>query len=164
MGVRAAGAAAALAAGLLAAPNALAFDSDAALASVARVGGRDVDRGASTGPLARVLAVLRGRGADFKRNAADAAALDTAEELFSRSSSDDLLFSLLVLINQGGRRVDAVAVSTTSAESNGPAALGCMVTKCGREVFGCLADASCRAALGCLDACRLNDQVRRCDE
>ncbi len=35
----------------------------------------------------------------------------------------------------------------------------CMVTKCGGQIFRCVTDTSCKAALDCLQTCEFNDQV-----
>lgn len=35
-----------------------------------------------------------------------------------------------------------------------------MVGKCGAQIFGCVTDTTCKAALDCLSACEFNDQVR----
>ena len=34
-----------------------------------------------------------------------------------------------------------------------------MVQNCGRQIFSCYADTSCRTALNCLNSCHFNDQV-----
>ena len=42
-----------------------------------------------------------------------------------------------------------------------PAALQCMVGKCGGQIFACMADSTCRTSLNCLSACEFNDQASR---
>jgi hypothetical protein len=158
-------AAAALAPLLLAAPTAVAVDSAGELASLRRVGGRDASplppaQGLAA-PLRAVRGIFDGGAAARAKEDRDAAAL--VEELYGRYTSDDLLFCFLILINQavyqpGSRPVPAVANSTTG-QGAGAGTLQCMVSKCGKEIVSCVGDATCRTALGCLQACRFNDQV-----
>jgi hypothetical protein len=45
------------------------------------------------------------------------------------------------------------------ATSRPPLLVQCMLGKCGGQVFRCVTDTSCKAALDCLGACEFNDQV-----
>ena len=80
-------------------------------------------------------------------------------ELYDRRTSDDLLFSFLVLANEAARPVAAVSNSTKRADA-GLDAVTCMISNCGKEMFACFAmDSTCRTALDCMNACAFNDQV-----
>ncbi len=37
--------------------------------------------------------------------------------------------------------------------------LRCMITNCGRQIWTCVSDGTCRAGLSCLNGCAFNDQV-----
>lgn len=108
---------------------------------------------APKGPLERLLDLLPWSAARH-----DAQVLASVEELFSRRNSEDLLFAMLVLVNEHVAEVPAVANSAKS-QNAGLDAVKCMLGKCGGEIFACYADASCRAALDCLNTCKFNDQV-----
>jgi len=87
---------------------------------------------------------------------------ETVQEVKGRRSTDDILFLLLVLINeyyppfQG--QLSSV-VSATSSEKTGLGELGCMCSKCGKQMASCLTDPTCKKALDCLNKCKSNDQV-----
>lgn len=80
------------------------------------------------------------------------------EELYHRVSSDDFLYSLLVFFNVAVRPVASVVNSTKRSDA-GLGELGCMLTKCPKEIFSCVTDPTCKTALDCLDSCAFNDQV-----
>jgi hypothetical protein len=46
-----------------------------------------------------------------------------------------------------------------SLRASGPLALARMVSKCGPQIFACVNDPACKAALDCLQACSPTDQV-----
>ncbi|KAJ9516112.1 hypothetical protein QJQ45_024542 [Haematococcus lacustris] len=80
----------------------------------------------------------------------------TLQDLWSRHTSDDLLFVVLVLINQYVMPVKQVYMSSKGID--GPS-LSCMVRNCGRQILGCVTNPTCKAGLDCLQACGFNDQV-----
>jgi len=179
--------AAALAPIMAAARTSLAVGSTPSLSSIARISGIDVpyspahSRGQSLGREAEedadgetkeqegsrrligkwldsaraALSSVDNRNTQKKRHAK---AFEAIHDLYHRRTSDDLVLSFLVLVNEAVRPVPEVANSTKRADA-GMAELECMVSKCGKEIFQCLFDASCRTALNCLNACTFNDQV-----
>jgi hypothetical protein len=80
------------------------------------------------------------------------------EELVDRASSDDFFYSFLVYFNVASRPIDSVVNSTKRSDA-GLQELGCMLTKCPKEIFSCVTDPTCKTALDCLDSCAFNDQV-----
>lgn len=86
------------------------------------------------------------------------AILEAVEELYQRATSDDLLFAILILINESLTTIPEVS-SSTKAQQGDLSTLLCMVTNCGSKIVNCLLDKSCRTALGCLNNCKYNDQV-----
>ncbi|KAI7835779.1 hypothetical protein COHA_010322 [Chlorella ohadii] len=101
---------------------------------------------------------MLGRLFPDKQATEDQQVLHTVEELFKRRSSDDFLFIFLVLANSYVKEVPAVAMSFKQKNA-GLTELQCMVGKCGSQIFGCVTDTTCKAALDCLSACEFNDQV-----
>lgn len=87
--------------------------------------------------------------------AAAAASWPTLVELWRRRSSDDLAFMLMLAINDCVTPVPATQVNMGDLQS-----LGCMVSKCRKQIVACVNDPQCKAALDGLSACGLNDQVR----
>lgn len=85
-------------------------------------------------------------------------AFATMRELYSRHTSDDLLFSFLVLVNEAARPVAAVSNSTKRSDA-GIDAVSCMVSNCANEMINCFTDSTCRTALDCMNGCAFNDQV-----
>lgn len=85
-------------------------------------------------------------------------AFATMRELYNRHTSDDLLFSFLVLVNEAARPVAAVSNSTKRSDA-GIDAVSCMVSNCANEMIHCFTDSTCRTALDCMNACAFNDQV-----
>ena len=47
-----------------------------------------------------------------------------------------------------------------SLRASGPLALARMITKCGPQIFACVNDPECKAALDCLQSCSPTDQAR----
>lgn len=88
------------------------------------------------------------------------AAVDMAVDLFQRKTSDDFLFSFLVLINEAVRPIPDVTNSTKRQDAGLPE-LKCMIGHCGSEILSCMIDSTCRMALSCLNSCAFNDQVRQ---
>lgn len=86
------------------------------------------------------------------------AANKVIEELFNRVSSDDFFYSFLVYFNVAVRPIASVQNSTKRSDA-GLKELGCMLSKCPREIFNCVNDPTCKTALDCLDSCSFNDQV-----
>jgi hypothetical protein len=58
------------------------------------------------------------------------------------------------------RLLQVPAVSATT-KGGGLDALSCMVMNCGRQIWDCVSDGTCRAGLSCLNGCAFNDQVGR---
>lgn len=46
-----------------------------------------------------------------------------------------------------------------SLRASGPLALARMIKKCGPQIFACVNDPDCKAALDCLQSCSPTDQV-----
>lgn len=87
---------------------------------------------------------------------------ETVQEVKGRRSTDDILFLLMVLINEyypPFRGQLSSVVSATSSDKTGLGELGCMCTKCGKQMASCLTDPTCKKALDCLNKCKSNDQV-----
>ncbi len=145
VGVQNAAHAAALLPQLAGVPCAVAFDCCEALTSAARLHFQ---------PALALLAELA-RTLPWTRANRDALLLESAQELFSRKTPSDFVFATLLLLD------DAVAPVTTLTVNRRttPANIACMLRNCGSEVVACVTDEQCKAALDCLEACGLNDQV-----
>ena len=50
----------------------------------------------------------------------------------------------------------------TDLRASGPAVIARMVQKCGPQIFACVNDPDCKAALDCLQACSPTDQASTC--
>ncbi|KAK1403778.1 VDE domain-containing protein [Heracleum sosnowskyi] len=79
----------------------------------------------------------------------------TIYEAWDRYNSDDIRFSLLVIINAYIRPVSILK----NLRAQGFSTLSCMVKNCGPQVLNCLLDPNCRKALQCLNQCSPVDQV-----
>lgn len=79
----------------------------------------------------------------------------TIYEAWDRHNSDDIRFSLLVIINAYIRPVSILK----NLRAQGFSTLSCMVKNCGPQVLNCLLDPNCRKALQCLNQCSPVDQV-----
>lgn len=108
-------------------------------------------------PLEPVKQVFDGiiRGQRFKNKALQSIVAD----LWQRKSSGDILFMALVLADAFAEVSIKSVTSVTNTESTSLAQLGCMVSNCREEIFDCLSDPECKAALDCLNGCKGNDQV-----
>jgi VDE lipocalin domain len=108
-------------------------------------------------PLEPVKQVFDGiiRGQRFKNKALQSIVAD----LWQRKSSGDILFMALVLADAFGDVSIKSVLSVTNTDSTSLAQLGCMVSNCREEIFDCLGDPECKAALDCLNGCKGNDQV-----
>mmetsp|Transcript_9912 Transcript_9912/g.36270 ORF Transcript_9912/g.36270 Transcript_9912/m.36270 type:complete len:550 (+) Transcript_9912:98-1747(+) len=91
----------------------------------------------------------------WSQAAKDAGLLASVEELFGRGNPNDLVYSLLVLIDACVAPVKSVSVNSSIDGE----VLMCMIRNCGSEVFSCVTDPACKSALDCLENCGLNDQV-----
>ena len=89
------------------------------------------------------------------RSNRDALLLENARELFSRNTPSDFLYALLVLLDGAVAPVRTLTVNRRTTLAN----LACMLRNCGSQVVDCVTDPRCKAALDCLEACGLNDQV-----
>lgn len=81
--------------------------------------------------------------------------LETVSEAWERHNSDDIRFSLLVIINSYIKPVPILQ----NLRAKGFSTLNCMVKNCGRQILNCLLDPVCRKALQCLNKCSPVDQV-----
>ena len=131
------------------------------LTNAARIAGVPIDTKDSS-KLSGISGIIASIQAFFLPSARTAQrqsyAFATMRELYSRHTSDDLLFSFLVLVNEAERPVGAVSNSTKRTDA-GIDELKCMVSNCGTEMFNCFTDSTCRTALDCMNECAFNDQV-----
>ncbi|KAL9232642.1 hypothetical protein vseg_007727 [Gypsophila vaccaria] len=81
--------------------------------------------------------------------------VQSATEAWERHNSDDIRFSLLVIINAYVKPVPVLK----NLRAKGFSTLSCMVKNCGPQILNCLLDPSCRKALQCLNKCSPVDQV-----
>lgn len=81
--------------------------------------------------------------------------LRTVYEAWDRCNSEDIRFSLLLLINSYVRPVPILK----SLRAKGISTLYCMIKNCGPQILDCLLDPNCRKALVCLNKCAPTDQV-----
>ena len=81
---------------------------------------------------------------------------ETVQGFWERGHSDDVLYSVLVVIN--AVLVDIPAVSEILKPVTFKA-LQCMLTNCGKQIVDCQRNPACKAALACLESCPPNDQV-----
>lgn len=130
-------------------PTALFWDCPPELAAAHRVDGYSP---AAAGPLASFAA----RAVSWSREARAARVLGTLADLFGRATSDDLLYTWLVVINEYVTEVPAVANTTKGSDLK---SIQCMVTHCLKEIVNCVTDKTCKAGLDCLQGCKFNDQV-----
>ncbi|PSC68636.1 violaxanthin de-epoxidase-related [Micractinium conductrix] len=127
------------------------------LAGATRLAGRHVGD-AADGPTLNPLAPLLQRLFPDKQTELDGQVLKIVEDLYRRNSSDDFVFIFLVLTNAYINQVPAVSM-TFKQKNAGLDSLACMVGKCGGQIFRCVTDPTCKAALDCLQGCEFNDQV-----
>ncbi|KAH9313483.1 hypothetical protein KI387_022110, partial [Taxus chinensis] len=80
--------------------------------------------------------------------------LRTVQEAWGRHNSDDIRFSLLLLINSFVRPVPILQ----NLRAKGFSTLYCMIKNCGPQIIDCLLDPNCRKALVCLNKCAPTDQ------
>jgi len=85
----------------------------------------------------------------------DAELLDNARRLFDRRTPSDFLFATLLLLDGAVAPVRTLTMNKRTTLAN----IACMARNCGSEVVSCVSDPQCKAALDCLEACSLNDQV-----
>lgn len=83
---------------------------------------------------------------------------ETVRGFWKRGHSDDVLYSVLVVIN--AVLVDIPAVSEILKPVT-LQALRCMLGNCGAQIIDCQRNPACKAALSCLEQCAPNDQVCR---
>lgn len=96
---------------------------------------------------------------EWERRNAIVNIITLVDDLWTRKSSDDILFLLLTLIDTFTSRHVKSVQAVTSPANTGWKELKCMVSNCGSEIFECLKDEKCRKAVSCLSKCRGNDQV-----
>ena len=81
---------------------------------------------------------------------------DTILDLWSRKSTGDVLFLLLVLIDSFSNIAIRTVKSVTSSDNTSFDQFYCMATKCTDEIAACLLNENCRKALDCLENCKGN--------
>ena len=78
------------------------------------------------------------------------------KDMWSRRSSDDLAFMILLALNDF-----VTPIPSTQVKMGGDlSSVACMCTNCFDEIKACVGDPQCKAALDALAACKLNDQVQ----
>ena len=104
-----------------------------------------------------VLSVWDGiiKGERFRNRALQSIVRD----LWLRKSSGDILFMALVLADSFCDICIKSVKSVTNTDTTSFEQLSCMVSNCRAEIFDCLSDPECKAALDCLNSCKGNDQV-----
>jgi hypothetical protein len=125
-----------------------------------RFGGEDTSDAAESFPLIgdwfRSITNARQSAAEKQRELTRS----SVQDLWTRRSSDDLVFMILVLLDTFAEDVDIRSVKSVTATSNtGLKELSCMCKNCFQELLACFADEKCRKALDCLSNCKGNDQV-----
>ncbi|MCO5583083.1 hypothetical protein L7F22_036990 [Adiantum nelumboides] len=101
-------------------------------------------------PLTRFLASLPGN--DMKEMLE---VVGLVEQAWSRRNSDDIRFTLLVLIDKYVTPVDSLK-NLRAQDFN---TLKCMIKNCSSQILACLANPNCRKAIACLNNCAPTDQV-----
>lgn len=91
----------------------------------------------------------------WARTNKDAELLDNARRLFDRRTPSDFVFATLLLLDGAVAPVRTLTMNKRTTLAN----IACMARNCGNEVVSCVSDPQCKAALDCLEACSLNDQV-----
>ena len=81
-------------------------------------------------------------------------ASEILSELWTRKSSDDMVFLMLLLIHSFTKYNVKSVVAATSSDSTGFKELTCMCSKCSKEMINCLSNPECKKALDCLDNCK----------
>lgn len=125
----------------------LAFDSDFSLETASRLQGYRLMQPPLTQQLLEKLPF-----GPAKKAAAAGMAVRT---FWKRATSDDLLYMFLTVINTYFAEVPLLQ----SMRAQDPATIFRMVQKCGPQIFACVNDPDCKAALDCLQACDPTDQV-----
>lgn len=128
-------------------PNVICFDSSTALGN--KLGGSPISSETS-GNMFKFAGFSETKKANEKIEV-----VQTVTEAWERHNSDDIRFSLLVIINAYLRPVSVLK----NLRSKGFSTLSCMVKNCGSQVLNCLFDPVCRKALQCLNKCSPVDQV-----
>ncbi|XP_021765855.1 uncharacterized protein LOC110730376 isoform X2 [Chenopodium quinoa] len=128
-------------------PNVICFESSTVL--VNKLGGSPV----SNGNEGKMLDILTGLSKSKKVNE-KTEVVKTVTEAWERHNSDDIRFSLLVIINAYLKPVSVLK----NLRSKGFSTLSCMVKNCGPQILNCLLDPACRNALQCLNKCSPVDQ------
>jgi|APGre2960657444_1045066.scaffolds.fasta_scaffold00201_3 hypothetical protein len=105
-------------------------------------------------PASQLLSVLAS-ALPWSRANRDALLLESAAELVARATPNDFVFALLLLLDAAVAPVRTLTVNKQTSLAN----IFCMMRNCGSEVLACVSDPRCKAALDCLEACSLNDQV-----
>ncbi|KAI5054889.1 hypothetical protein GOP47_0030034 [Adiantum capillus-veneris] len=101
-------------------------------------------------PLTRFLATLPGSETKEMLQV-----LSLVEQAWSRRNSDDIRFMLLILIDKYITPVESLK-NLRAQDLN---TLKCMLKNCSSQILACLANASCRKAISCLNKCAPTDQV-----
>lgn len=129
-------------------PNIICFESSAAL--VNKLGGSSISSETKGNMFDSLAGFSKSQKANEKTEV-----VQTVTEAWERHNSDDIRFSLLVIINAYLRPVSVLQ----NLRSKGFFTLSCMVKNCGSQILDCLLDPACRNALQCLNKCSPVDQV-----
>lgn len=129
-------------------PNIICFESSPSL--VNKLGGSTITTKSKGNILSKVTAISQP-----KHKSESEEVVKTISEAWNRYNSDDIRFSLLVIINAYIRPVSVLK----NLRAKGFSSLNCMIKNCAPQVLSCLLDPNCRKALQCLNNCSPVDQV-----
>lgn len=129
-------------------PNIICFESSPSL--VNKLGGSTITTKSKGNILSKVTAISQP-----KHKSESEEVVKTISEAWNRYNSDDIRFSLLVIINAYIRPVSVLK----NLRAKGFSSLNCMIKNCAPQVLNCLLDPNCRKALQCLNNCSPVDQV-----
>uniref|UniRef100_A0A161Y0P5 VDE lipocalin domain-containing protein n=1 Tax=Daucus carota subsp. sativus TaxID=79200 RepID=A0A161Y0P5_DAUCS len=134
-------------------PNIVCFESSPGLSN--KLGGSLVQRKTRVDIFSKLSEISQPKKANESEEV-----VKTIYDAWDRHNSDDIRFSLLVIINAYIRPVSILK----NLRAQGFSTLSCMVKNCGPQVFNCLLDPNCRKALQCLNQCSPVDQKNNCLE
>lgn len=129
-------------------PNIICFESSPAL--INKLGGSYIQRETGGNIFSKIADISQPKKVNESEEV-----FKTVAEAWDRHNSDDIRFSLLVIINGYIRPVSILK----NLRAQGFSTLSCMVMNCGPQVLNCLLDPNCRKALQCLNQCSPVDQV-----
>ncbi|KAK9671200.1 hypothetical protein RND81_12G013100 [Saponaria officinalis] len=129
-------------------PNVICFESSSTLAN--KLGGAFVNTEINRDVFSKLIRFPVSEEGKKKTQV-----VETVTEAWERHNSDDIRFSLLVIINAYVRPVSVLQ----NLRAKGFSTLSCMMKNCGPQILNCLLDPNCRNALQCLNKCSPVDQV-----